>query len=267
MPSISGSMAKCGRCWQPTGQTSRSGSERHRRDFGDLGLRRWRSRRCPGGIRGHQVGWHMPRGGLSVRPTVAAAPPDSLAPGVRAPARRRRGGRVRSCLARRSADGARTSGPHSMCRTLCAMSLAAWSAAALAPRRPGTTCWWVSSLCSRHRESGAAGAAAARSLDRVDASAAAGTTDISVHLLRQAGRGLFGRAVHELICAISGDTNLQALRAAVQRVVETGATSGADTCMGLLAFAPSFFRLTMKGPRHDHPFAQSTRTFTRIRSR
>ncbi len=68
-----------------------------------------------------------------------------------------------------------------------------------------------------------------------------GTTEISMQLLRQASRGLLGRAVHALICAICGETNLEALRAAAQGVVEMGATSGADTCMGLLAFAPSFF--------------------------
>ena len=90
-------------------------------------------------------------------------------------------------------------------------------------------------------QSGAAGAAAARSLDQMMRPLLPGTTDISMQLLRQASRGLVGRTVHELICAISGETNLQALRIAIQRVVETGVTSGADTCMGLLAFAPSYF--------------------------
>jgi Protein of unknown function (DUF2877) len=88
--------------------------------------------------------------------------------------------------------------------------------------------------------SGAAGAAAARSLEEMMRPLLPGTTDISMQLLRQASRGLVGRAVHELICAISGETNPRAPHAAVQRVVEMGATSGADTCMGLLAFAPSF---------------------------
>jgi hypothetical protein len=89
--------------------------------------------------------------------------------------------------------------------------------------------------------SGTAGAVAARSLDQIMRPLLPGTTDISMQLLRQASRGLVGRAVHELICAISGETNLQTLRAAVGRVIEMGATSGADTCMGLVAFAPSFF--------------------------
>ena len=89
--------------------------------------------------------------------------------------------------------------------------------------------------------SGATGATAARLLDEMMRPHLAGTTEISMHLLGQASRGLAGRALHELICAISGETNHQTLRLAVQRVVETGATSGADACMGLLAFAPSYF--------------------------
>ncbi len=89
--------------------------------------------------------------------------------------------------------------------------------------------------------SGAGGAAAALSLYEMMQPSLPGTTDISIQLLRQASRGLIGRALHELICAISGETNLKTFSAAVQRVVETGATSGADTCMGLLAFAPSYF--------------------------
>jgi hypothetical protein len=87
---------------------------------------------------------------------------------------------------------------------------------------------------------GAVGATAARSLDEMMRPLLPGTTDISMQLLRQASRGLVGRALHELICAISCETNLHALRLAIQHVVEMGATSGADTCMGLLAFAPSF---------------------------
>jgi hypothetical protein len=90
-------------------------------------------------------------------------------------------------------------------------------------------------------QSGRAGAAVARSLEEMMRPLLPGTTEISMQLLRQASRGLLGRAVHALICAICGETNLEALRAAAQRVVEMGATSGADTCMGLLAFAPSFF--------------------------
>jgi len=66
------------------------------------------------------------------------------------------------------------------------------------------------------------------------------TTDISAHLLRQAARGLFGRAVHDLVCALVGDTVPQDLRAAIQSVIEAGATSGADLCLGMLASARAF---------------------------
>lgn len=67
------------------------------------------------------------------------------------------------------------------------------------------------------------------------------TADLSEHLLRQAARGQIGRDLHELIQALAGDTAPEQLREAARRVVETGATSGADTCEGLLAFAPSYF--------------------------
>jgi hypothetical protein len=93
-------------------------------------------------------------------------------------------------------------------------------------------------LTSPH--SGATGAAAASSLRRSLSPLLPMTTDISGHLLRQAVDGLFGRAVHELVCALIGDPAPRQLNETVQRVVETGATSGADMCAGLLAAAPSF---------------------------
>ena len=88
--------------------------------------------------------------------------------------------------------------------------------------------------------SGAAGARAAESLGRAILLLLWTTTDISGQLLRQAVKGLFSRDVHELILALLGNPDPQQLRNTIRRVIETGATSGADTCMGLLAFAPSF---------------------------
>ncbi len=67
------------------------------------------------------------------------------------------------------------------------------------------------------------------------------TTDVSAHLLRQAAQGLLSRDLHELISALIGEAPPGQLHEAIRRVVETGATSGADTCEGLLAFAPSYF--------------------------
>jgi hypothetical protein len=86
--------------------------------------------------------------------------------------------------------------------------------------------------------SGATGAAAAGSLRRSVRPLLPITTDISAHLLRQAANGLFGRAVHELVCALIGSPAPRQLSEAVQRVIDTGATSGADMCVGLLAAAP-----------------------------
>jgi len=87
-------------------------------------------------------------------------------------------------------------------------------------------------------QSGTPGARAVQSLCRPLLRLLPTTTDISGHLLRQAANGLFSRAVHELVCALIGDADLQQLRDTVQRVVETGATSGADLCTGMLASAP-----------------------------
>jgi hypothetical protein len=88
--------------------------------------------------------------------------------------------------------------------------------------------------------SGAAGARAAESLGRAILPLLWTTSDLSAQLLRQALKGLFSRDVHELVLALLGNRAPQELRNTIRRVIETGATSGADTCMGLLAFAPPF---------------------------
>ena len=88
--------------------------------------------------------------------------------------------------------------------------------------------------------SGTAGAQAAESLGRAILPLLWTTSDISGQLLRQALKGLFSRDVHELFLALMGNPAPQQLQNLIQRVIETGTTSGADTCMGLLAFAPSF---------------------------
>jgi len=67
------------------------------------------------------------------------------------------------------------------------------------------------------------------------------TTDISAYLLRQAASGLVGRDLHELVCALVAENYSGELSDKLRRVIETGATSGADMCEGLLAFAPSYF--------------------------
>jgi hypothetical protein len=93
-------------------------------------------------------------------------------------------------------------------------------------------------LTSPHSD--AMGAAAADLLCRSMLPLLPTTTDISGHLLRQAANGLVGRVVHELVCALIGDPASRRLKETVQRVVETGGTSGADMCVGLLACARSF---------------------------
>ena len=87
---------------------------------------------------------------------------------------------------------------------------------------------------------GCAGTETARALSSAMLPLLPGTSDLSAHLLRQAANGWAGRSVHELILALIEDAPLPALQARVQRVVETGATSGADLCAGVLACARAF---------------------------
>jgi len=94
-------------------------------------------------------------------------------------------------------------------------------------------------LTSPH--SGMAGARAAELLGRSLLPLLSTTTDVSGHLLRQAANGLFCRDVHELVSALIGAPSPRELGEMVHRVLDTGATSGADICEGLLAFAPSYF--------------------------
>lgn len=70
----------------------------------------------------------------------------------------------------------------------------------------------------------------------------ASTTDLSAHLLRQASRGCFGRALHELVAALADDMPSRALQERIDRVIATGATSGSDACAGVVAVAPHFYR-------------------------
>ena len=141
---------------------------------------------------------------------------------------------------------------HGSVRTAHAVKSAVNDAAALGPalakvvgRGPGATpsgddvlVGVLAVLTSPH--SGAAGAKAADSLGRSLLPLLPGTTDVSGHLLRQAANGMFGRDVHELVSALIGALSLTELCDKVQRVINTGATSGADTCEGVLAFAPSY---------------------------
>jgi hypothetical protein len=64
------------------------------------------------------------------------------------------------------------------------------------------------------------------------------TTSISGHLLRQACDGLFSRPLQDLVAALRTDATAQHLEQRVERLVAMGATSGADSGIGLLAAAP-----------------------------
>jgi Protein of unknown function (DUF2877) len=88
--------------------------------------------------------------------------------------------------------------------------------------------------------SGFAGAKIAKTLGRLVVPLLPTTSRISGQLLRQAANGRFGRVVHELLSALIEDQLQRKLAETVRRILETGATSGADTCEGLLALAPTF---------------------------
>jgi hypothetical protein len=82
---------------------------------------------------------------------------------------------------------------------------------------------------------GSTGLWATARLTRALAPVLRSTTDISRHLLDQAARGLPGRALHDLGKALVEGTSDEVLGVALQRVLDTGASSGADACMGLAA--------------------------------
>ena len=88
--------------------------------------------------------------------------------------------------------------------------------------------------------SGTAGAEAAQAMLRAIRRLAPRTTALSGHMLGQAARGLIGRALHELLVALTGCPVAVELEVAIRRVVKTGATSGADACMGVLEAAQAF---------------------------
>lgn len=61
------------------------------------------------------------------------------------------------------------------------------------------------------------------------------TSDVSRHLLHQAARGLPGRALHDLGHALMEGAPSEVLADALNLVLDTGSTSGADACLGLVA--------------------------------
>jgi hypothetical protein len=87
---------------------------------------------------------------------------------------------------------------------------------------------------------GARGAAAARMLEGALRPLLPGTADLSAHLLRQAAGGLFGRPVHDLADALACAADAGRVQEALRRVLDMGATSGADLCTGIASAAHAF---------------------------
>ncbi len=89
--------------------------------------------------------------------------------------------------------------------------------------------------------SGETGSLCLRTLAKGISPLLANTTDVSAHLLQQAMRGFVSRDLSELLVVLASDPSSPSLQLALNRIVETGATSGADCCIGLATAAPSFF--------------------------
>jgi hypothetical protein len=86
--------------------------------------------------------------------------------------------------------------------------------------------------------SGAAGVRGERAASRLVSALAPvldTTSEISRHLLRQAARGLPGRALHDLGRALVEGVPHDVLADALELALDTGSTSGADACLGLAA--------------------------------
>ena len=89
---------------------------------------------------------------------------------------------------------------------------------------------------------GDAGAEAHRAMGRAVERLAPRTTALSGHMLRQAARGLLGRMPHDLVGALAGGLAADEFDCALCSIAATGATSGADICMGVLEAAQAFLR-------------------------
>jgi hypothetical protein len=89
---------------------------------------------------------------------------------------------------------------------------------------------------------GDAHAQASQAMRRAVEGLAPKTTTLSGHMLRQAARGLLGRMPHDLVGALAGGLAADELDCAVRSIAATGATSGADVCMGVLEAAQAFLR-------------------------
>jgi hypothetical protein len=61
------------------------------------------------------------------------------------------------------------------------------------------------------------------------------TSEISRHLLSQAVRGLPGQGLHDLSKSLLEGARVEVLDDALDRVLATGATSGADACLGMIS--------------------------------
>jgi hypothetical protein len=104
---------------------------------------------------------------------------------------------------------------------------------------------WLAVPSVDHRGRQRRGAARGR-LERAWQQTPSRTTDISRHLVDQAIAGLLGADVHQLLRALAGQ-DARAVHRAVDALLATGASSGADTCVGVAACGPLLSHLSPEG--------------------
>ena len=238
------SVAKCGRCWQRTGQTCPFGIRDRVSRFSVVST-------CATGDRvGVRSGFVGIRSGSTCRVVDCRSGP-TVAAGTRRTRSRRASAAGSPSLRppRRIVPGMAQRRWQRPCRSALGVPDALRTVlGCVVGHGPGSTpsgddvLVGIFAVLTASR-SGAAGAAAARSLDQMMRPLLPGTTDISMQLLRQASRGLVGRAVHELICAISGGTNLQALRDCHPACCRDGRDVGCGYLHGIAGFCAVIFSI------------------------
>ena len=104
---------------------------------------------------------------------------------------------------------------------------------------------WLAGMGGDHREREDAGVLRSRLAQAWQATPSL-TTDISRSLLDQAGAGWFGAALHGVLRALA-DPVPDAVASAVDAMLTIGASSGADTCIGVAACGPLLSGLIPEG--------------------
>ena len=94
-------------------------------------------------------------------------------------------------------------------------------------------------------QSGDPGHVARNALTRLLPALLPKTTSLSAYLVRQAMEGHCSKALCDLLCALAAGSSAVDLMRTITGILATGATSGADMCMGIAAAATGFLAPTV----------------------